>query len=411
MSYKFVRITSYYPEYLNYFYERNPAAAFAPYNDQYTQLINDSFEIAGSYTKNLNQIGVAASDIISNASTLQNSWKKENDIAENTSSGELIIAQLKSHKPDVVWIDDFSFVNADWKVSLLKQVPSIKLFMGHICAPYNSEMEEKFKLLDIMFTCTPCFKHQLEKIGIKTHLLYHGFETSSLNNINTNNSFQESDFLFSGSLYTGSGFHKTRIEYIEKILEAGVNVNLYCNLESRSKVTAKKAMNQTIKTLKKIHAEKIIDKIPFLKKYKSYGDTSIKYYSKELIKRTKPPVFGYDMLKLLSKANITFNIHGEVAQKCAGNIRLFEATGVGSCLVTDWKENLNDLFETEKEIVTYKSIGECIDKVKWLLNNPEKRKKIANAGQEKTLAEHTIEKRAKTVNEIITKEMNKFTAL
>lgn len=409
MTYRFARVTNYYPQYIQNYYLKNPAIGSKSYSEQYKHLVNDSFEIVSSYSKNLNKIGIEAFDIISNAFILQNSWRKENNLPTGTTTTELIIEQLNFYKPDVVWIDDFSIITGEWKNKLLRQVPSIKLLIGHICAPYNSVIAEKFKLFDIMFTCIPCLKNELTKLGIKTYLLYHGFEKSILNNINTENKFPESDFLFSGSLYTGSGFHNTRIEYIEKMLDAGIKMDLYCNLESRNKTVVKKSIYSFIALLKKLHIENVIDKIPFLKKHKGYGDVPIKYYSRKLINSTKPPVFGYEMYKLLSKAKICFNSHGEIAQKCAGNIRLFEATGVGTCLVTDWKENINDLFEPNKEIVTYKSVEECIEKVKWLLNNPVEREKIAKAGQKRTLSEHTIENRVKTMNEIINKELHKFT--
>jgi len=408
MSYRFVRVTDNYPQFIKNFYLKNPDLHLKSYSDQYNQLVNESFEIASCYTKNLNKMGIEAYDIISNAEILQATWKKENNIPTEISSQELIIKQLQFYKPEVVWIDDFSIVDKHWKTILLKQVPSIKLLIGHICAPYNAVTLEKFKLFDIIFTCIPCLKNELAKQGINSYLLYHGFETTALNNINNQNDYPESNFLFSGSLYAGSGFHTSRIEYIEKMLKAGIEMDLYCNLESRKKIMVKKGMYFIINFLKKLHLTGLIEKIPVLNKNKGYGDMPIKYYSKELLNSSKPPVFGYEMYKLLSKANICFNIHGEVADKCAGNIRLFEATGVGTCLVTDWKENITDLFEPDKEIVTYKSVEECIEKVKWLVANPIQRKQIAEAGQKKTLTHHTIAARAKLVDEIIKKELSKI---
>ena len=408
MIYRFVRVTSNYPEFINNFFFKNTDVHLKSYQDQHNQLTNASFEIASSYTKNLNAIGVDAFDIISNANTLQNAWKRENNLSEDISSKELIIHQLKFYQPDVVWIDDFSHIDAKWKADLLKQVPSIKLIIGHICAPYSSLFAEKFKLVDVMFTCIPCFVSELQKLGIKTHLLYHGFDSSILKDINTNNPFPKTEFLFSGSLYTGSGFHKKRIEYIEAMLESDIPMNLYCNLESFKKITAKKAAYKTIRALKYLKQTNLIDSIPILRKHSKLGDTPVKYYSKKLIKNSHPPVFGYEMYQLLAKSNICFNIHGEVAEKCAGNIRLFEATGVGACLVTDWKDNIKDLFEPDKEIVTYKSVDECIEKVKWLMNNPIEMEKIAKAGQKRTLSTHTISLRVNQVNEIILKELNKF---
>ena len=82
-------------------------------------------------------------------------------------------------------------------------------------------------------------------------------------------------------------------------------------------------------------------------------------------------------------------------------MRLFEATGMGSLLLTDKKNNLNKLFEIDKEIVTYSCKEEALEKVKYLLENPKKLSEIALAGQERTLKDHTYEIRMKELIEII----------
>ena len=45
------------------------------------------------------------------------------------------------------------------------------------------------------------------------------------------------------------------------------------------------------------------------------------------------------MYDILNASDITINEHGAVAAY-ANNYRLYEATGLGTCLVTDWKETL-----------------------------------------------------------------------
>ena len=209
MSYRFVRVTSNYPQYINSFYLKHPDVSSESYSKQYNLLTNDSFQLAILYTKNLNKLGIEAFDIISNAPILQNSWKKENNLPENITAQELIIEQLKFYKPDVVWIDDFAIIDKQWKNELLKQVPTIKLVCGQVCAPYNDVIAEKFQLFDIMFTCIPCFKNELTRLGIKNHLLYHGFDASALSKLSSNNQYPESNFLFQ-DLYTQAlGFMET----------------------------------------------------------------------------------------------------------------------------------------------------------------------------------------------------------
>ena len=109
------------------------------------------------------------------------------------------------------------------------------------------------------------------------------------------------------------------------------------------------------------------------------------------------------MFQKLSDSKISFNIHGDLAKNQAGNMRMYEVTGVGTCLLTDWKEVINDYFEPDYEIVTYKSKEEALKKVNYLLNNPKEREKIAINGQKRTLRDHTLKKRVEKVNEIILK--------
>ncbi len=83
MSYCFVRVTSNYSEHIKKFYSNNPNYVKKSYLEQYNLLINDSFESASVYSKNLNKIGVKAFDIISNAELLQNTWKKEKNLPDS----------------------------------------------------------------------------------------------------------------------------------------------------------------------------------------------------------------------------------------------------------------------------------------------------------------------------------------
>ena len=98
-------------------------------------------------------------------------------------------------------------------------------------------------------------------------------------------------------------------------------------------------------------------------------------------------------------------MHGEAAGEYAANVRLFEITGVGSCMITDWKRNLNDIFEIDKEVVAFTTGDECIEKIKWLLNHQKERQEIAEAGQKRVLRDHTFKIRAGQLNEIILKEL------
>ena len=404
MSFKLQIISILYRQYLEKYYERYSFIKEETYQKQYDHLLNDSSELVALYTRTFNKLGLDTSYVITNAHALQTAWKKQNNIdCKNNIS--LVYEQIKNCNPDVLWIEDASYLNKDWINYVRRSMPSIKLIMSSHCAPCNDKLLNEFGNLDFVITCTPGIKLLFENNGIKSYLVYHGFDPGILEKLDQNNDFPDNDFVFSGSLYMGGGFHFKRIEYIERILKSDINLKIYGNLESKYKIWAKQLAFCGYRGLRALHLEKIISSIPFLRENKGYGDTPIKNYSKRLINIAEPAVFGLDMYKAIYKAKITLNMHGEVSGEYAGNVRLFEATGVGTCLLTERKKNLPDSFDCNSEIVVYDSIEDCIDKVKWLFQNDEKRKEIAKKGQQKTLKSHTIEERCKQIIEIIHNEL------
>ena len=75
-------------------------------------------------------------------------------------------------------------------------------------------------------------------------------------------------------------------------------------------------------------------------------------------------------------------------------MRLYEATGVGTCLLTDWKADLAAQFEPDREVLAYRSADECAEKIAYMLEHPAERDAMAAAAQAKALREHGFERRA-----------------
>jgi spore maturation protein CgeB len=97
------------------------------------------------------------------------------------------------------------------------------------------------------------------------------------------------------------------------------------------------------------------------------------------------------MYSALSTAQICVNVHIDTSGNMAGNMRMFEATGMGCCLLTDYKENLRELFEPDREVITFRSATECAGKLSYLLDHPIECAKIAHAGQQRTLRDHRLD--------------------
>jgi spore maturation protein CgeB len=98
---------------------------------------------------------------------------------------------------------------------------------------------------------------------------------------------------------------------------------------------------------------------------------------------------------------LTLNKHIDVSEGYANNMRLFEATGMGACLVTDWKDNLAEFFEPAKEVVAYRSTEECIDLLRYFRSHETERAAIAAAGHARCLAEHRYERRMTQLVDIL----------
>lgn len=73
--------------------------------------------------------------------------------------------------------------------------------------------------------------------------------------------------------------------------------------------------------------------------------------------------------------------------------RNFEVPGCGGFLLTGDADNLRDYYEDGKEIVIFRDINDLIAKIKYYLAHEDERIAIAKAGYERTLRDHTYEKR------------------
>jgi len=82
------------------------------------------------------------------------------------------------------------------------------------------------------------------------------------------------------------------------------------------------------------------------------------------------------------------------------NQRLFEATGCGAFVITDWNPALAELFEPECEVVTFRTRAELKQKVDYYLAHPEERREIADRGYARAHRDHTFEKRLGRMLEI-----------
>jgi hypothetical protein len=125
--------------------------------------------------------------------------------------------------------------------------------------------------------------------------------------------------------------------------------------------------------------------------------------SSPLHERARGEAWGRDMYDILRRSKITLNTHIDASRGMAGNMRLYEATGVGTFLLTDNLPNLPTLFEPCVQVGAYDSVEDCLRKIKYYLANDSLRETIAAAGQIQTAQNHTYLKRVGDMLALIAK--------
>jgi spore maturation protein CgeB len=119
-----------------------------------------------------------------------------------------------------------------------------------------------------------------------------------------------------------------------------------------------------------------------------------------LRKYVRGRALGKDTLRILSAAKISVNTHGDFVQY-GGNIRLFEAAGVGSFQIADDLPGVREWFKVGENIVTYCDLDDLRQKVSYYLAHKNEREQIARSAQAHVYQHHTYDQRAQRVEELI----------
>lgn len=407
-----LRITTNYPTYLSQFYTKNSNLKDKPFSIQHQKLTEDCFGWADFWFYSMEPLGYQGTDYIANAEPLQKIWAKENNIKFRNKYWleDILIAQVKYFSPDILFVDDYTSFTNEFITCLRQECPSIKLVLGWCGAPYQGS--SIFNSYDIVLSNIPEFVKEFREQGHKAEYIKHAFEPRILSKINTN-SPKTVDFSFLGSIFKGQSYHLEREKLIKQLVQKA-NLQIWSDLSSSSPNKIKQLpFHQILYDISQL-SHKIPSLSPLIFKilkirhyFKLQQRPSLDdYIDPIIISNSHLPVYGILMFQQLVNSKVTFNNHIKLSSGSASNMRLFEATGVGTCLLTDWKENLSELFEIDREVVTYKSVDECIEKVKWLLEHPQEREAIAKAGQARTLKDHTFAQRAIQLDEIIRKALS-----
>jgi spore maturation protein CgeB len=356
-------LDTYYPRFLAAHYADNPGLAGAAFVEQRQNLLDQVFGTSDFYSRHLRAMGHDAQDLIVNCTPLQKTWAQEHRVRYSALAlklpqrllrlpvagpwlsalpglVEIAVEQVKAARPEVLYCQDLWFLPPQ-KLAELR--PYVKLIVGQIASPLPPAAY--LKGFDLIMTSFPHFVPRLRAMGVASEYFRIGFDTRVLELMGKVE--QNIGATFVGGISRHHGKALPMLEYLARSTP-----------------------------------------IEFF----GYGAGSLSR-SSPIVSRHHGEVWGLDMYRALARSRLTLNRHINVAENYANNMRLYEATGVGALLITDRKDNLDELFEVGKEVVTYSSPEEAAELIRHYISHPDEAHTIASAGQARTLRDHTYQRR------------------
>lgn len=371
------------------------------------------------FVHHLHKHGIEVVQYWINHEQAQKSWADEHMVSYNDNSWYLSIleAQILHEMPDAIYNTTLTVIPYEFIQKIKQSLSKSCLWVCFYGVTRTGEFR-KFQEYDFFLTGFRELEKELIAESQKSYFFPHYFDDQLCDRIP--NTKKSHSFTFLGSLcykYDDHIFNNRR-RLVEKLMDEA-NLQVWSHIPPELNCP-KEALRQRWNAFRweSYHLTNsfpfplhLLSRIPHLRKVKEWEvrPTPDYFFNARLTKKTNSAKYGQALYKCLSKSSITLNAHGQVdanfgqSKFAAGNIRLFEATGSGACLLTDKLSHLNEFFEPEKEIVTYESPSDAVEKARYLIDNPKERDQISRQGHQRAWKEHTSSIRAKQFAEILQK--------
>lgn len=379
-------------DFLRWHYGRNPGLSHAPYTEQLQNRYDTLFGKADFYSRSFKALGHQATEIFANNIWLQTAWAREHGIAApeappldevapesdfkamlkrrlrpyrdllkpladrlgllSTLSPFLrtvLLAQIEDFNPDVILNQDIILIES----RVLEQARNGRRMIVAQCGT-DPPADIDFGAYDLGISLIPWVVEFFRSKGLRAENRHLAFDPSVLERLGSAPE-KDVDISFVGGLSSAHGHRVELLEAVAREFPIALWLSSFRGLSASSP----------------LHA----------------------HYRGE--------VWGREMYDVLRRSRITLNSHIDASRGMAGNMRLYEATGMGTFLLTDDLPNLPSLFEPGVHVGAYGSVSDCLRQIERYLADGAARDRIAQAGQAHTLAHHTYLKRAEELLALI----------
>ena len=377
-----------YPRFLTWLYRRRPGLENAPYQTQMAARNASLFGVADFYSRNFAALGHQAAEIHVNNAWLQSAWAREHGVMVETpeppggtghrelphwlqratkplkpilrplarkvglspkldaKAEQILLAQIEEFRPDLIINQDIFYIDT----GLMRRIKNIgdPVLIGQV--GIEPSRGEDWGVYDLMISQLPATVRAFRGLGVRAEVNHLAFEPAILDALPQAPAL-DIEVSFVGSV---SVDHQQRIALLEAVA-ACYDLKLWGNLP------------QALPASSPLH------------------------------RCFQGEVWGADMYQVLRRSRITLNSHIDLAGREAGNMRLFESSGVGAFLLTDFKDNLHTLFSPATEVAAWRTVADCHAMIDRYLNEDAARLSIAKAGQARTFAAHTFRRRVEEI--------------
>ncbi|MBS1914147.1 MAG: glycosyltransferase [Bacteroidetes bacterium] len=349
-----------YTAFLRWLYASQPGLAAARYDEQMAARNASLFGVADFYSWNLRSLGHEAWEIHANNEPMQRAWACENGLALPENSGRrwrmrlrgglvpwlsrvedrrwmyrVLAEQIRRLKPDVLLNQALDGIDPRF---IREMRPHVRLLAGQVAAPLGDD--GVIREYDLILSSLPGFLERARALGARGELHRFAFDARVLDLLPAVERDLEATFV--GSI---SRHHESRVALLERVART-------CRLQLWGKGIETLPEDSPLRSIHNGEA------------------------------------WGRGMYDILNRSRMTLNHHIGIAGAHANNMRLFEATGSGAMLITDWKSNLHEMFEPGREVIAYRDHEECARMIEYYAAHHDEREAIARAGRERTLRDH-----------------------
>ncbi|MCF8506728.1 MAG: glycosyltransferase [Caulobacter sp.] len=353
---RLLQVVNYYPAAIEDVYRRRPDLAGAPFARQIEALLDCGFNAAHNVAPALTRHGWETHFVVANAAAAQAAWLAEKGLPQQDSAG-ILLRQIEVLRPDVVYVGDTIALDGRF----LRQAQ----YRPHLTVGWRASVIPQgvdWAGYDLMLSSHAGCREQALKLGAgASEPFWPGLPARLARAVEDEPKLF--DVVFAGQV---GSLHKRRLACLDHLVrspavrEGRISVALYLAGGPIPEILA-----------------------PYV----------------------RPSVWGMDLYRALRRGRISLNVHIDMYGGEAQNMRIFETLTAGGFLLTDHASNLAAMFEPGRELDSFESPEEMMEKIAYWLARPEERAEVARRGQQRCLAEHSMELRAAQFDAIMRRHL------